>query len=369
MLKQIVAVLCGAILLAGCGGEPAGDAGPAEAQQSFRWKLVTSWPKNYPGLDTAPEEFARMVNEMSGGRLQIKVYGAGELVPALEVFDAVSRGTAEMGHSAAYYWKGKHPATTFFTTVPFGLNAQEMNAWVHYGGGLELWREVYAPFNLIPFAGGSTGVQMAGWFNREINSVEDLRGLKIRIPGIGGEVISRLGAQTVNISGGELYTSLQTNVIDATDWVGPYNDLAFGFHQIGKYYYYPGWHEPGSILEFTVNKDAYESLPGDLQAIIEAATRAVSQDMFDLYTARNKDALADLVEKHGVELRAFPPAVLARFREVTAEVLDEVAASDPLAAKVHASQEAFKASVMPYHKITEEAFYEARRPSEPPGVE
>lgn len=367
MMNKMLAVFCGLILLAGCGADQqAAETAQSEKRQTFRWKLVTSWPKNYPGLGTAPEKFAELVDKMSAGRLNIKVYGAGELVPALEVFDAVSQGTAEMGHSGAYYWKGKLPAATFFTSVPFGLNAQEMNAWIQYGGGMALWREAYAPFNLIPFVGGSTGVQMAGWFNREINSVDDIKGLKMRIPGIGGEVISRLGGQAVTISGGELYTSLQTNVIDATEWVGPYNDQAFGFYQIARYYYYPGWHEPGSILEFTVNKDAYESLPEDLQTIVEVATRAVSQDMLDLYTARNKDALTDLVEKHGVELRQIPPEVLDRLRQVSEEVLDEVAASNPLADRVWASQKAFKESVMPYHRITEEAIYQARRPAQSP---
>jgi TRAP-type mannitol/chloroaromatic compound transport system substrate-binding protein len=220
-----------ALLLASCGGEENNQtqADGLTSQQTFKWKLVTSWPKNYPGLGTAPENFAKKVEAMSNGRLKIKVYGAGQLVPALQVFDAVSQGTAQIGHSGAYYWTGKNKATAFFTSIPFGLNAQEMNAWLHYGGGLELWRELYAPFNLVPFAGGSTGVQMAGWFNREINSMADIKGLKMRIPGLGGDVITRAGGESVNIPGGELYTAMQTGVIDATEWVGPYNDLALVF--------------------------------------------------------------------------------------------------------------------------------------------
>ena len=215
------------------------------SQKHFEWKLVTSWPKNLPGLGTAPENFAKVVNAMSDGRLTVKVYGGGELVPALEVFSAVSQGTAEMGHAAAYYWKGKIPSSPFFTAVPFGLTAQEMNGWLHYGGGLELWREVYAPFDLIPFAGGNTGVQMAGWFNREINDVSDLAGLKMRIPGVGGEVFSRAGGTSVTLPGSEIYTSLQTGVIDATEWVAPYNDMALGLHEVASYYYYPGSCQPG----------------------------------------------------------------------------------------------------------------------------
>ena len=323
---RIVIMVLLSLILASCGGkdvDPA-TAGTVDMQKTYKWKLVTTWPKNYPGLGTAPENFAKKVEAMSGGRIQIKVFGAGQLVPAFEVFDAVSQGTAEVGHGAAYYWTGKSKATGFFTSVPFGLNAQEMNGWLHYGGGLELWRELYSPFNLIPFAGGSTGVQMAGWFNREINSMEDIKGLKMRIPGLGGDVITRAGGVSVTMPGGELYTSMQTGVIDATEWVGPYNDLAFGFHQVAKYYYYPGWHEPGPILELIVNKDAYATLPADLQAIVEGAARAVNQDMLDEYTARNNSALVELVETHGVDVRKLPDDVIAELRRLSAEVLDEL---------------------------------------------
>lgn len=356
------------LLLAGCGqgassrGEGHSPGGQNQAQQSeFRWKLVTTWPKNYPGLGMAPEQFARLVEGMSSGRLKIKVYGDGQLVPAMEVFDAVSRGTSEMGHGAAYYWKGKIPSSVFFTAVPFGLNAQEMNGWLYYGGGMDLWREVYRPFNLIPLAGGNTGVQMAGWFNREINSVADLQGLKMRIPGLGGEVITRAGGEAVTIPGSELYTALQTGVIDATEWVGPYNDQAFGFHQIAKYYYYPGWHETGSSLEFIINAEAWEALPEDLQVIVEVAARAVNQDMLDEYTARNNTALVQLVEEHGVDVRRLPDDVLVELRKISDQVLQELASSDELAGRVYDSLSAFQAQVSEYHKISEEAYYQTRR--------
>jgi TRAP-type mannitol/chloroaromatic compound transport system substrate-binding protein len=353
------------MLMVACGGETVGDAqqkeSSAEPQQRFEWKLVTTWPKNYPGLGTSPEYFAELVERMSKGRLKIKVFGAGQLVPAMEVFDAVSQGTAEMGHGAAYYWKGKVPASVFFTSVPFGLNAQEMNGWLHYGGGLELWREVYAPFNLVPFAGGNSGVQMAGWFNREINSLDDLKGLKMRIPGLGGEVITRAGGESVTIPGGELYTALQTGVIDATEWVGPYNDMAFGFHQIAKYYYYPGWQETGSSLELVINKQAWESLPVDLQAMVETAIRAANQDMLDEYTARNNAALVALVEEHGVQLRPLPDDVLIELHRISDQVLAELTEKDPLAMRVYKSQKAFQDQVTNYHEISEEAYYRARR--------
>ncbi len=360
-----VPILLAILLLAlvGCGGDrdaASPDREQQATQKTYQWKMVTTWPKNFPGLGMAAENFAELVARMSGGRLKVKVYGAGQLVPAMEVFDAVSQGTVEMGHGASYYWKGKSPTTALFTTIPFGLNAQEMNGWLHYGGGMALWRELYEPFNLIPLAAGNTGVQMAGWFNREINSLEDLKGLKMRIPGLGGEVISRMGVEAVNIPGGDLYIAMQTGVIDATEWVGPYNDLAFGFHQVAKYYYYPGWHEPGPTLELMVNKQAFSSLPDDLQAIVEVAARAINQDMLDDYTARNNGALKELVETHGVEVRPLPDEVLAELNRVTDQVLEEIANKDPLFKRVYESQNAFKTGVMDYHKISEEAYYRAR---------
>ena len=360
---RMISIAMLSLLLLGC-GEPAPDsagAGSGAEQKTYKWKLVTTWPKNYPGLGTAPENFAKRVAAMSNGRLQVKVFGAGQLVPAFEVFDAVSQGTAEMGHGAAYYWTGKAKAAAFYTSVPFGLNAQEMNGWLHYGGGLELWRELYAPFNLVPFAGGSTGVQMAGWFNREINSMEDIKGLKMRIPGLGGDVITRAGGVSVTMPGGELYTSMQTGVIDATEWVGPYNDLAFGFHQVAKYYYYPGWHEPGPILELIVNKEAYASLPADLQAIVENAARAVNQDMLDEYTARNNTALIELVETHGVELRKLPDDVVAQLRRLSEDVVAELAQDNDISRRIAESVKAFQEQAKAYHGISEEAYYEARK--------
>ena len=264
------------------------------SQDSFEWKMVTTWPKNLPAIGVAPERFAELVETMSNGRLTIKVYGANELVGAREVFDAVSNGAAQMGHGAAYYWEGKAPAAVLFTTVPFGMTAQEMNAWISYGGGLELWRELYEPFNVIPMACGNSGVQMGGWFNVEINTLADLRGLVMRIPGLAGEVMQRAGAAPTTMPASELYTALQSGTIDATEWVGPYNDLALGFHDIAKYYYYPGWHEPGATIELIVNEEAFVQLPEDLQTIVEVASRAINQDMLDEFMARNNAALKTL---------------------------------------------------------------------------
>jgi len=336
------------------------DQSGAATGEQFHWKMVTTWPKNFPGLGMAAENFARIVEEMTDGRLTVQVYGAGEIVPAMEVFDAVSQGVVDAGHGAAYYWKGKVPSSVFFTSIPFGLNAQEMNGWLHYGGGLELWQEAYAPYNLIPMAGGSTGVQMAGWFNREINSVEDLKGLKMRIPGLAGEVFAAAGGTAVTIPGGELYTSMQTGVIDALEWVGPYNDQAFGFQEVARYYYYPGWHEPGSILEFVVNKDSLEALPKDLQAIVKVAARAASQDMLDEYTARNNAALQSLVNDHGVQLRRLPDDVLLALWQGTQVAMQKLVTSDPMAAKVYASYREFYKGVRNYHHISEQSYINAR---------
>lgn len=342
------------------GPAPAARAGESPNQPDYTWRMVTTWPKNFPGLGTTAELFAERVEAMSGGRIQIQVFGANEIVPAMGVFDAVSDGSAELGHGGSYYWRGKVPAAQFFTTIPFGMNAQEMNAWLHHGGGLELWREVYEPFDIIPFPGGNTGIQMAGWFNKEINSIEDLRGLKMRIPGLAGDVFNRAGGSAVNIPGGELYTSLQTGVIDAAEWVGPANDQSFGFHQIARYYYYPGWQEPGSTLELIVNKTAYESLPDDLQAIITAAAREANQDMLDQYTARNPAALKAMVERGDAELRRLPDDVLQRLYTISREIYAEQAARDPLFKKIYHSYRDFLARVSDYHKITEQTYYQVR---------
>ncbi|MCM2680563.1 TRAP transporter substrate-binding protein [Echinimonas agarilytica] len=348
-------------VLTACGADSKQTASTqAAAQQTYKWKLVTSWPKNFPGLGTAPEHFAERVNAMSGGRLTIQVFGANQLVPALQVFDAVSSGTVEMGHSGAYYWKGKAPAAQFFSAVPFGMTAQEMSSWLHYGGGMELWEEVYAPFNLVPLAGGSTGVQMGGWFNKEINSVDDLKGLKMRLPGLGGEVLSRMGGVPVSLPGGEIFTSLQTGAIDATEWVGPYNDLAFGLHEAAQFYYYPGWHEPGSVLEFIVNQEALAELPSDLQAIVRNAARAVNQDMIDEYTFRNIEALKTIQAMEGIQIKRFPDEVLSALRIETEQLLKEQAAADPMVSKVYASFSEFKEGVTAYHNLTERAYLDLR---------
>ena len=348
-------------LLSGCGQKNGQGSGQATTrQQTFKWKMVTTWQKNFPGLGTAANNLARLIGEMSGGRLKVKVYGANELVPPLEIFDAVASGTAEMGHTSAYYWKGKIPVAQFFSTVPFGMTAQEMNAWLYYGGGMELWQEVYAPHGLIPVAAGNSGVQMGGWFNKEINEVEDLQGLKMRIPGLGGEVLRRAGGTPVGMPGTEIFTSLQSGVIDATEWVGPWNDLAKALYKVAKYYYYPGWHEPGTTMECMLNKDAFEALPDDSQSIVMTACKAVNVDMTAEFTARNNTALQTLVNEHHVDVREFPKPVLDKLRVLSAEVVAELAGQDELSTRVYESYRQFQQQVVAWHDISERTYLNIR---------
>lgn len=357
---QSIGLGLGAGLLSSCQQKSSVSSGESLSNLKFEWKMVTTWPKNFPVLGTGANRLAERIEKMSSGRLKIKVYGAGELVPALGVFDAVQQGTAQMGHGAAYYWKGKHEASQFFGAVPFGMNAAEMNAWIYYGGGQELWDELYSNFGLKAFVVGQTGVQMGGWFKKSINSPEDFKGLKIRMPGLGGEVLSQLGATVVNLPGGELFQALQSNTIDAAEWVGPYNDLAFGFHQIVKNYYYPGWQEPTAALEAFVNKNDFEKLPKDLQNIVEYACQMSNQDMYAEFVARNATALESLVTQHGVKLQKFSEDVLKKLQSVSFEIVNSFAQKDPLSKKIFNSYQKFLKENASYTKISEEAYTLAR---------
>ncbi len=364
--KFIGGLAAGAAVLgvAACGkkeekAKPA--AAPDASAEKIRWKMTTTWPKDFPGLGTGANRLAEYIGALSGGELEVTVHGGGEIVPPLEAFDAVSKGVAEMGHGAAYYWKGKSPAAQFFAAVPFGLTAQEMNAWIYYGGGQELWDELYADFNLKPFLAGNTGVQMGGWFNREINSLDDMSGLKMRMPGLGGDVLTAIGAVPKLLPGGEIFTSLESGAIDATEWVGPYNDLAFGFYKAAKYYYYPGWHEPGTALETFVNKTAYDALPARLQSAVAIAAQAANMDMLSEFNARNGDALATLVNEHNVQLRRFPDEVLSKLRETSEQVVGDVAAQDAASQKVHSAFSAFREKVSGWTELSELGYVAARK--------
>ena len=337
-------------------------AAPAVNKGVREWKMVTTWPKGFPGLGTGAQRAADRITAMSDGRLKVKLYGAGELVGALEIFDAVSGGTAEMGHGASYYWQGKNIATNFFTAVPFGMTANEINAWVKFGGGQELWDELYARFNLKGFQCGNTGVQMGGWFNKEINSMDDMKGLKIRMPGLGGEMMRRIGATAVTLPGGEIFPALQSGTIDATEWVGPWNDLAFGFYKVTKYYYWPGVHEPGSTLEMMVNKEAYDDLPKDLQEIVSASAAAENDIMYAEYNAKNSASLDTLINKHKVNLRQMPDEVIKALGASASEIISELREhDDALVKKITESFLAARKNGMEWSRLSDQGYMNARQ--------
>lgn len=341
-------------------GTPQTDCEEGNSTKTFEWKMVTSWPPNFPGLGTGANKLAETIDELSNGRLKIKVYGGNELVPPYEVFDAVQQGTAEMGHAASYYWKGKAPEAQFFAGIPFDMTAQELHGWIYFGGGLELWQEVYAQHGLVPFLVGNSGPQMGGWFNKEINSIDDLQGLKMRIPGLGGEILRRAGGTPTNIPGAELFTALQTGTIDATEWVGPYNDLAFGLFRAAKYYYYPGWHEPGTGLESIISQESWNSLPTDLQAIVRVACQASVIDMLSDFTYNNGVALKKLLDEHKVELRRFPDEVLHHLNTISDDLMHEMAGESELMGRIYNSFQSYLEIVRPWTAISDRALLNLR---------
>lgn len=351
-----------ASLAAGCEcGVPAGIEAIGGPIRQRELKMVTTWPKDFPGLGAMAERTAQFIRDLSGGVIDVKLFAAGELVGAFESFDAVSDGAADLYHGAEYYWVGKSPGFAFFTAVPFGMTTPEIMAWTEFGGGQALWDELSGKFNIKPFAAGNTGNQAAGWYKREINSLEDLRGMKIRMPGLGGEVLRRLGASAVALSGGEIYQALQSGAIDGTEWVGPWNDLAFGFYNEAKYYYNPGFHEPGAQLGVGMNLDVWSNMNATEQAIIKAACQWANNLSIAEYTHNNSTYLDQLVNEHGVELRTLPDDVLAAAARETRNVLEDTAEHSPLTARIY---ESFKASLersMAWSGLSDEAFMAARR--------
>ena len=324
---------------------------PAIANERIQWKMVTLWPKNFPGLGTGSQRIADAIREMSDGKLDIKVYGAGELVPAYEAFDAVREGTAECMHEAPYIWIAKHPAMAFFCGMPGGLTPQEHNAWIHFGGGQELWDELYSRFGLRGFLAGNSGTNMGGWYNREIKTLEDFRGLRMRIPGLGAEVLTRLGSLTMNIPGGEILPALQTGLVDAAEWIAPYADLALGLHKAAKYYYGPSILEPGPANPLTVNEKSYMALSAELRAIVRQAAGHETARMKAEVDHGNAQALEVLVKRFNVELRRFPEDVSDGLFAVSKQVVAEVSEEDDLSRRIYNSWSEFreKASVLaPY---------------------
>jgi TRAP-type mannitol/chloroaromatic compound transport system substrate-binding protein len=336
-------------------------AAPAivSAQTRYNWKMTSAYPKGSPFYMDGPgsaTDLARRIREMSDGRLNIQVFGAGELIPAFEGFDAVRAGTVEMNHANAYFWTGKTAAAQYFTAVPFGLNFQGMNGWLYDGGGNELWNEVYAPFGMVAMPCGNTGVQMTGWFKKEIKSVSDLRGLKMRIPGLAGKVYANLGVDVKVLPGGEIFPALERGVIDAAEFVGPFQDRRLGLHRAAKFYYTTGWHEPSTVSELLINKAAWDKLPKDLQAIVSNAAAACNAISEGWCQKANSDALEDL-KKQGVIARPLPDEVIKALRVETEKVLLEAASKDPMTKKVHDSYFAFKAKFDRWSEVSEEAYH------------
>ncbi len=302
-------------------------------------KLATSWPAHFPIMGTGVENFVDRVKRASGGSIEIKLYPKNTLVPALAVFDAASSGEIDIFHSGPYYWKGKNSAFSLFSGMPFGMTAEEINAWMHYGGGYELWRKMYAQYNLYPLLGGNTNIQMGGWFRKDIRSLADLKGLKMRVPGLGGEVFSKLGVNPILLPAGEIYTALERGVIDATEWVGPALDMKMGFYKVAPYYY-SGWHEPGSILELTFNLQSWEKLPDEHKVIIEMASEELNSKMAYEFHTQNTLAL-DSLRQAGVHFRSFPEDVIKSAKEGLKDVIDTEAKLNPDFQEVYESASNF----------------------------
>jgi TRAP-type mannitol/chloroaromatic compound transport system substrate-binding protein len=347
-------------MVTGATGAASSLAAPAIAQAPLRWTMVMPWPRNTPGVGVNAERFARRVETMSAGRIEIRLYGAGELVPPFEVLDAVQSGTADIAHGTPYYFVGKAPALNYFTGVPFGLMAHELAAWFYFGDGLELWREVYDQFGVIPFYAGSSGTQAGGWFRREINTVEDLQGLKFRIAGLGGDVMRRLGVVTVQTPPGEIAPSLLSGAIDGAEWIGPWNDRAFGLFKVAKFYYTPAFHEPGPGLEIIINKAVWEGLPPDLQAIIETAASATANETYADFVWHNIQSLDPLVAENEIELRTFSDEIVRAMAGAARESFEELAARDELTRKAHSSFMDFLEKAVPYHQRFESSIQQMR---------
>lgn len=335
-------------------------AAPAIAQKRLEMVVVTTWPRDFPGLGTGAQRLAKRIDAMTDGRIKVTYYAAKERVGAFDSFDEVASGKAQAYHAADYYWKGKHPGWAYFTSVPFGLTYTEMNAWIRFGGGQQLWDELAGKFGLKCVMAGSTGVQMGGWFRKEINSADDLKGLKMRIPGLGGDVMAKLGASPVSLPGGQIYENLVSGAIDATEWVGPWNDSFMKFYEAAKYYYYPGMHEPGSMLAFGMNASWWGSLSKSDQIIIEAAASMENDVMMSEYNARNGSSLAKLVNDQGVKLRKFNDDVYDSFGAAAEEVFKGVRSHSDLANRIHESFAKSRKDLGAWSKISDQAYVEQR---------
>lgn len=324
----------------------------ADSLPKIKWQMVTSWPKSLDTIYGGAKTVCDRVAAMTGGNFTIEPYAAGEIVPGLEVLDAVQNGTVECGHTASYYYVGKNPALAFGTSVPFGLTAQQQNAWYYHGGGLEAMHQLYSDFNVINFPAGNTGAQMGGWFKKEVKSLQDLKGLKMRIPGLGGKVMSKLGVNVQVLPGGEIYLALERGAIDAAEWVGPYDDLKLGLNKAASYYYYPGWWEPGPTLEVQVNKSKWEKLPVEYQEIFKTAAMEANLNMLSKYDALNREALKTLVDT-GTKLTPYPPEVLQAAQKAAQEYYQSESTKSPNFKKVYEQWNKFRTEVSEWNKINE----------------
>ena len=325
----------------GLGAVTLTGAGPAIAANRTVWRMATAWPRNAPGVGVNAQRFADRVSTMSDGRLIIELAAAGELIPAFEVLDAVQQGTVELSHSAPFFWLGKSKALNYFGSIPLGLLETEIAAWLYFGGGMALWEEAMADFGIKPFFAGSSGISAGGWYRREINDLEDLKGLKLRMAGLGGEVMSRLGATPVLTPPAEVFQAMASGTVDAAELIGPWNDMAFGLFDVANYYYLPGFHEVGPTAEILINQPVWSALADDLKSIVEAAAKATAAEYNADYRYHNATMLPALVEQHNVELRTFPEAVNDAIGRTAMEVLNEVGESDDLTRRIHKSYTAF----------------------------
>ncbi len=332
-------------------------AAPAIAQSgpSVRWRLQSSFPKSLDTLFGAAQMFCERIDRLTSGRFQIRPFAAGEIVGGLQVLDAVQNGTIEMGHTASYYYIGRNRALAFDTAVPFGLNARQQNAWMYYGGGLELMREVMREFNVMNFPAGNTGTQMGGWFRREIRTLKDMQGLRFRIPGLAGEMLARIGVLPQVIAPADIYSSLERGTIDATEFVGPYDDEKLGFAKVTKFYYYPGFWEGGAQLSMYVGLKEWEKLPREFQQAIDVASAEINVNMLAEYDAKNPPALAR-IQKTGVQVRPFPPDVMAAAQKAAFQIYDEEAAKNPSFAKIYANWRAFRDAQHTWHRTADLSF-------------
>ena len=314
---------------------------PSIAADSTVWRMVTTWPRNAPGVGVNAQRFADRVGAMSAGRLQIELAAAGELIPAFEALDAVQQGTADLSHSAPFFWLGKSPALNYFGSIPLGLLDSEIAAWLYFGGGMALWDEAMADFGIKPFFAGSSGISAGGWYRKEIEGLEDLKGLKLRMAGLGGEVMKRLGATPVLTPPSEVFQAMASGTVDAAELIGPWNDMAFGLFEVADYYYLPGFHEVGPTAEILINRQAWDGLADDLKAVVDGAAKATAIEYNADYRYHNATLLPALVEEHGVELRAFPEEVNDAIGQTSIEVLNELGTGDDLTRRIHQSYMAF----------------------------